>query len=255
MTPHAMQRRLANAVDTPAKAAIRTDAAHAKPGLPQHEAEAAPLTLALRAGQVLHEAGAFTDDVWRVDSGALRLDLVGEGSEHFVMLALQGDHLGVEAHCGLPTLYRATAVTACVLRRLGAYSEPAQREVISGALVQQWCRAADQMALRTGSAGERVRRLLLLLAGGGRLSNDGWTAIELPCLADIAAIVDIAPETGSRILSHWRRQGLLQSDGAGAARLHGRRLAASAISTGIMGSKVREDAAPGRSAPLVRSRS
>ncbi len=204
---------------------------------------------------MLHEAGAFTEDVWHVDSGALRLDLVGEGSEHFVMLALKGDHLGVEAHCGLPTLYRATAVTACVLRRLGADSEPAQREVISGALIQQWCRAADQMALRTGSAGERVRRLLLLLTGGGHLSSDGWTAIELPCLTDIAAIVDIAPETGSRILSHWRRQGLLQGQGASAARLDGRHLASSAISTGITRSKVLQGGAPGRSAPLVRSRS
>lgn len=254
MTPHAIQQRLASAVDAPARAASGTDAADATAGLQPLRAQAVPAALTLRAGQVLHEAGAFTEDVWRVESGALRRDLVGEGRNHFVQLALQGDHLGVEALCGLPMLYRTTAVTGCVLRRLNADSEPAQREVISGALVQQWCRAADQVALRTGSAGERVRRLLLLLAGGSRVSGDGWTAIELPCLADIAAIADIAPATGSRILSHWRRHGMLQGEVSGAGRLDSRRLAATAISTGLTGSKVRDDAATCSSAPLVRSR-
>ncbi|MFO1270151.1 MAG: helix-turn-helix domain-containing protein [Rubrivivax sp.] len=40
----------------------------------------------------------------------------------------------------------------------------------------------------------------------------------MPRLTDIAAIVDTAPETVSRILSHWRRQPLLQGAGATTAR-------------------------------------
>lgn len=133
MNSHAIQRRPEIAIDAFAKALSRPDAEDVEPGLLQLHAEPVPATLARRAGQVLCEADAFTENVWRVDCGALRLDLVGEGSEHFVMLALQGDHLGMEAHRGLPTLYQATAVTACVLRRLGADSEPLQREVISSA--------------------------------------------------------------------------------------------------------------------------
>lgn len=252
MTPHAIQRRPANAVDAPAKVASHTVAAAS---LQTNPPQAAAPAMTLGAGQVLHEAGAFTEDVWLVDSGALRLDLVGEGSERFVLLALQGDCLGVEAHCGLPTLYRATAVTRCVLRRLSVDWEHAQPAVISRALVRQWCRAADLIALRTGSAGERVRQLLLLLAGSVAASDDGWTTIELPRLADIAAIVDVAPETVSRILSHWRRQGLLHGEGATAARLDGRRLAATEILKGITRSAVRDDSSVRRGAPSARGQS
>lgn len=248
MTPDAIHRQPTIIFDATAMATSPTDVAS---GLLTHHSVVASQTVTLRAGQVLHEAGAFTEDVWLVDSGALRLDLVGEGSERFVQLAVQGDHLGVESHCGLPTLYRATAVTRCVLRRLNVDGEHAQRAVISGTLVQQWCRAADQIAFRSGSAGERVRQLLLLLAGSVAVAADGWTAIELPRLADIAAIVDTAPETVSRILSHWRRHEVLQGGGVATARLDCRRLAACEISKGLTRSAVRDDVASRRGASLA----
>ena len=149
MNPHAIQRRPANAFDASAKAASHPDAADAEAGLRQSHAGTAPATPALAAGQVLLEAGAFTEHSWRVDSIVLRLDLLGEGNEHSVQSALQGERVEVDAVHGMPTL-----------------------------------------------------------AGGRRLSDDGRTAIELPCLAHIAAIVGIAQGTGSRILGHRRRQGL-----------------------------------------------
>jgi CRP-like cAMP-binding protein len=246
MSPDAYQRQ-----PTPyaAAAAEAMSAADAASGLQTHHPVVSPEAKTLCAGQLLYEAGRFTADVWRIEGGALRLDLVGDGHVSFVQLAVQGDHLGLESHCGLPTMFRATAVTRCLLRRLAADGERAQRALISGALVQQWCRAADQIAFRSGSAAERVRQLLLLLAGGAAASADGFTPIELPRLSDIAAIVDSAPETVSRILSHWRHQGVLLGAGASPGRLDCRRLAACEISKGITSSVARGDAGRLRGTP------
>ena len=170
--------------------------------------------LALTVGQVVHRAGVFAEQVWVVEEGALRLDLPGDGTERFVQLALRGDHLGVESLCGLPTMYRVIAITHCVLQPQSVGCEHERRAVSAAALVQLWCRAADQIALRTGTAGDRLRQLLLMLAAGSCVAADGSTPVALPRLTDIAAIVDTAPETVSRILSAWRRQDLLHGAGA-----------------------------------------
>jgi CRP-like cAMP-binding protein len=224
-------------------------AADVASGLLAHRPVACPEAKTLCAGQVLYDAGRFTADVWQVESGALRLDLVGDGHVSFVQLAVQGDHLGLESHCGLPTMFRATAVTQCLLRRLAADGERAERALICGALVQQWCRTADQIVLRSGPAAERARQLLLLLAGGAATSADGFAAIELPHLCDIAAIVDAAPENVSRILSHWRDQGVLLGGEASPGRVNCRRLAACEIQKGTTGSADRSDAERLRGTP------
>jgi CRP-like cAMP-binding protein len=182
--------------------------------------------LALSVGQVVHRAGVFADQVWLVDEGALRLDLPSDGTERFVQLALKGDHLGVESLCGLPTMYCVTSITNRVLQPQSVGCKHERRAASAAALVRLWCRAADQIALRTGSAGERLRQLLLMLAAGGEMATEGSTPVALPRLTDIAAIVDTAPETVSRILSAWRRQDLLHGAGASSARIDLRRLAA-----------------------------
>ncbi len=201
--------------------------------------------LALRAGEVLHEPGVHEQGVWRVVEGALRLDAAGPGPERFVQIVLAGDRLGVEPLCGLPTLYRARAVTHCVLRRLQVVGESERCAVIGAALTQQWRRAADLAALRTGPVAERVRLLLLLLCAGRAEGAGGLTSVELPRLKDIAAIVDTAPETASRILSAWRQQAMLHGLEAGSVGIDRRRFATCEIPEGMSRSVRREAAASG----------
>jgi hypothetical protein len=200
-------------------------------------------SITLKTGQVMHDAGVFDQGIWRVAHGALRFDLVGAGVERFIQLVLAGDHLGVESLCGLPTLYRATAVTRCVLLRQAVVHETEQQALISTALTRQWCRAADTVALRSGSAGERVRQLLLLLSAGGSEADEGYTPMDLPRLTDLAAIVDVAPETVSRVISTWRQQAVLLGTGAGSTRVDCHRLARIHIPPGITRSSRRDEAA------------
>lgn len=191
-----------------------------------------PVLLALHAGDVLHEAGSFSPDIWTVVEGALRQDLVEHGSQRFVQLALAGDHLSTELLCGLPTLYRTSAVTRCTLQRLPIEGDAGRCAAISAALTQACCRAADLIALRTGPATERVRQLLLLLSCKGRAGADGPAHIELPRLRNIAAIVDAAPETVSRILSTWRRDSMLRDTDASTVQFDRARLASCEILEG-----------------------
>jgi CRP-like cAMP-binding protein len=191
----------------------------------------------------MHAPGVFDHGVWQVAHGALRLDLVGAGVERFIQIVLAGDHLGVESLCGLPTIYRATAITRCVLQRQTVVHEAGQQALISAALARQWCRAADMVALRSGSAGERVRQLLLMLSAGGAETDDGYAPMELPRLKDLAAIVDVAPETVSRVISTWRQQAMLLGSGSGSSRVDRRRLTQVDIPPGITRSSRRDGAA------------
>lgn len=189
--------------------------------------------VALKAGDTLYEAGAFAEVSWRVVSGALRLDLAQPDSARCVHIALAGDSVGIEALCGLPTLYRARAITRCVVKAVAVPSEAERSGAIGDAWARQWCRAADLTALRTGPIAERVRHLLLLLGAQPGPDADGLTHVELPCLKDIAAIVDTAPETASRILGVWRRQDVLHSTAPAHVAFERDRLAGVEIAAGI----------------------
>lgn len=170
----------------------------------------------LPVGARLYESGSLDGPGWQLLSGALRLDQGGFGRESLVQLALPGDLVGLEPLYGLPRRACATALVDCCLQKLhapDARNTAAMSDMLAIALNQQWHRAADMAGLRTGSAPDRVKRLLLLLHGDARSADvpgNPPATHALPRIKDIAALVDSAHETVSRILTGLRRLDVLQ---------------------------------------------
>ena len=73
---------------------------------------------------------------------------------------------------------------------------------------------AVRLDRRSGDALARVRRLILMLAGGR------GDAFAIPLAKDMAEITDLTPETVSRAFSVLRRQGLLEKHGSRFGLVH-----------------------------------
>ena len=148
--------------------------------------------------------------VWRLESGAVRIDSLGvDGPESLVRLGMPGDLLGIESLLGVEDRFTVRALTPS---RLVAVSPVAGTlpQLLMEAVVTGYRRSREMVQLRTGSAEERVKSLLVLLAAAGRVNAGGSATCALPTLGDIAGIVHIAPETVSRALASLREASFLQ---------------------------------------------
>lgn len=168
-------------------------------------------------GQCIYFAGD-QGHPWQLVSGIVRLDRTEQGEHQFASLALAGDLLGAETLLDADYAFQATALTECALEPWRQPLADAGRRAVVRALAAAEQRAADLIAIRTGQPLERVRRLMLLLAGG---SNAGLmpTKLMLPKLCDMADITGLASETVCRSISELRRQGVLTREGQRSARL------------------------------------
>ena len=170
----------------------------------------------IKRGQRIHDAGA-EGSAWRVSSGVVRFHLIDEsGSEPlFAGLALGGEIVGVEALLFGRYSYRATALTDCELSPWpgGATTE---RDSLLHALTLAEHRAARVVALRSGQAIERIRRLIRLLLP----QASAVARAELPPLRDIAEITALTAETVSRTLSGLRRQKVIEPEQPRCGRGH-----------------------------------
>ncbi|RQO53466.1 hypothetical protein DBR47_23895 [Paucibacter sp. KBW04] len=145
--------------------------------------------------------------LWRLRSGAMRLDCPQQEGENLVKgLALPGDLLGIEALCpnGLPAQLRA--LTACRLQPVALADDAASSALLLQALSQSQRQQRDFAQLRTGPVGERIKALLLMLTRGETTPE----ACTLPALREMAALIDSAHETISRVISSMLRLDLLQ---------------------------------------------
>ncbi len=168
-----------------------------------------------KSGQRIHDAGA-EGSAWRVSSGVVRFHLIDESdSEPFAGLALGGEIVGVEALLFGRYSYRATALTDCELSPWpgGATTE---RDSLLHALTLAEHRAARVVALRSGQAIERIRRLIRLLLP----QASAVARAELPPLRDIAEITALTAETVSRTLSELRRQKVIEPEQPRCGRGH-----------------------------------
>lgn len=161
--------------------------------------------------QVVHEAGDW-GKAWRVLSGAVRLDLMVNGQESFAGIALAGDTLGGEVAEIGEYAFTARALVPSTLVSLPPPSDGAAwRWELGGAIAQQK-RMASMLALRCGSADERVVRLLGMLAVTNSFQTEdrGNPMVCLPFLRDMAEITDLTTESVSRSITKLRKQGVLQ---------------------------------------------
>lgn len=167
-------------------------------------------TRSLATGDVLFEAGGH-GSVWQLTSGAIRLDRVDREGPRFMQLALPGDLMGLELLTAYPYAYSARAIVPSTLRRRTLAADAERRLALIEGLVQQQRRSEDLMALRGGSAPDRLKHLLLSLAPEELPWTGEGTACALPTIKDMAAIIDTAPETVSRIFANLKRTHILDS--------------------------------------------
>ncbi len=164
----------------------------------------------LASGDVLFDAGGM-GTVWQLESGAMRLDRVTREGARFLQIVLPGDLLGLELLAAYPYAYTARAIVPSWARRRSLASDAERRLVLMDGLIQQQRRGEDLVMLRSGPAQDRLKHLLLLLAP----EHGPWSEEGLPCalptIKDMAAIIDTAPETVSRIFANLRRTQILDA--------------------------------------------
>lgn len=169
-----------------------------------------PDLTSLRAGEPVPEPVASYLG-WRVVAGLVCLSPAFSGAgptPSVYALAQAGDQI-------LPCAPQTTA-RALVPSLLAPLDEPqtptAWRALLAASCSQQRRQAVDLAALRTGPAADRVRHLLLMVAAPDAPPR------RLPSLRSMAALLDIAPETVSRVLSALRQMRLLDGGPTDAPR-------------------------------------
>lgn len=184
---------------------------------------------ALQAGQPLPPLPSG-HVAWTLLDGATRTDVehgeaAAAGTSSLVRMDLTGDLVGLE----LPVRdVPPSRHSALVHSRLVALPAPVTglewNRLLWDQMARQQRRCAEMARLRTGPVAERVRQLLLLLAGPGEEPASGLR--QLPSLRDIGDIVGTVPETVSRTLSRMRHLRLIEDRRPGAGRYEPARLAA-----------------------------
>ncbi len=167
----------------------------------------------LKPGTTLYRAGDKGDYMFTVRSGYLKLvQYLPDGSQRIVRLARHTDVLGLEAILESPYQHDAVVLQqtevcrypARVVRTLGAENPRLHHE-----LMARWQRALSSAdawltKLSTGSARQRVARLLLILVRDRENSE-----CELFSREDMGAMLGITTETTSRTIAQFKRQSLL----------------------------------------------
>jgi CRP-like cAMP-binding protein len=167
----------------------------------------------MRPGTALYHAGDVGDYMFTVRSGTFKLvQYLPDGGQRIVRLARTTDVIGLEAMLDERYHHDAIAVhktevcrfPARVVRTLGEESPRLHRE-----LMARWQRALSEAdawlrELSTGSARQRVARLLLRLVRDQESSE-----CELFSREDMGAMLGITTETASRTIAEYKRQSLL----------------------------------------------
>ena len=167
----------------------------------------------LKPGTTLYHAGDPGDYLFTMRSGVMKLvQYLADGSQRIVRIARPTDVLGLEGVLDDTYHHNAVALQATevcrfparLVRDLGRDNPRLHRELMS-----RWQRALTEAdawltELSTGSARQRVARLLL------RLARDHATS-ECPLFSreDMGAMLGVTTETTSRTIAEFKRQSLL----------------------------------------------
>ena len=161
------------------------------------QADASPSRRSYRQGERIYKAGA-DGKAWRLIVGSIRLDRGDVGESTFAGLAVAGDVIGAETLIFGHYAFAATALSPCVLAAWPEANASLASESLLAVLATRENRAADVLALRSGLAMERVKRLVGLLSRTGDRKT-------LPSLKDMADITALRLETVSRALGLLRK--------------------------------------------------
>ncbi|MCG6898241.1 MAG: Crp/Fnr family transcriptional regulator [Thiocapsa sp.] len=168
----------------------------------------------LKPGTSLYRTGDAADHMFTVRSGVMKLvQYLPDGSQRIVRIARTADVLGLEAMIeGGGYQHDAVALQptevcrfpARLVRDLGCSKPELQRELLS-----RWQRALSEAdawltELSTGSARQRIARLLLRLVRDRESS-----ACQLFSREDMGAMLGITTETASRTIAEFKRKSLL----------------------------------------------
>jgi CRP/FNR family transcriptional regulator, anaerobic regulatory protein len=168
----------------------------------------------LKPGTSLYRTGDAAEHMFTIRTGVLKLvQYLPDGSQRIVRIARTTDVLGLEAMleggCYQHEAIALQPTEVCrlpgrVVRELGYKNPDLHRELIS-----RWQRALNEAdawltELSTGSARQRIARLLLRLVRDRESS-----ACQLFSREDMGAMLGITTETASRTIAEFKRQSLL----------------------------------------------
>ena len=178
-------------------------------------------SFAWAAGDALYTQGEPGAHLYVLASGRVKTFVTGpDGAEVVTELLVPGRLFGGLAGLGAPE-HSDTAealTTACALR----IGQAAFREVLTRHPAVA-LRVLDDVAARlararsregtTGTVAQRVATTLLRLADElGQERAAGGTLLQVPLTrADLAGLTGSTPESVSRVISRWRREGLVEA--------------------------------------------
>lgn len=165
--------------------------------------------IAVPRNRTVFRAGDRAQALYIVCRGLLKLShFTRKGGERVVRLLRPGDALGLEALTGHPYRHTAVALRDSTLCRIPASVVGGMLDAgpaASSGLFRLWQTSIDRadellVEFGLGSARSRVARLLLLLG------DDGPDAqCELFGRGDVGAILNLTPETVSRVITEFKR--------------------------------------------------
>jgi CRP-like cAMP-binding protein len=202
-----------------------------------HPSEHLPTRQFLQAGEEIDSLRALSVPHVLLSGVAISRRTIDEPEE--LQLLQPGDLVGLETFQRRHGERRIQALIDCELAPLRRMSDAEWRELLLHALLRRESRPG-LASLRVGPVGERVRRMLLLLEGAAGQASDVRNVLELPPLASIAAVTASTNETVCRVVSHFRRSGLLDDAGNRKVRLMpGLQLSAGELPVGVTRSRTR----------------
>lgn len=163
----------------------------------------------------LYEEGAEGGHLLTLRSGLVKLvRYQADGSQRIIRLLTAGDIAGLEitAHPRYDsTAVALTEIQACRIPRTVIARLEGDSPRLHAQLLRKWHEALQQADdfiadLASGSARQRLARLLLRLGQGGQAHD-----VLLPSREDVGAMLGITTETASRAVAAFRREGLLES--------------------------------------------
>jgi CRP-like cAMP-binding protein len=173
--------------------------------------------LALQPGDILYLAGHNGARLFTIRKGLIKLSqLLPGGNPRIVRLAEATDVIGMEALLEQPYEHDAIAMQpteVCCLPVSVVHTLSEHNPTLHLELLNRWQKAlksADDgiTQLSTGSAKERVARLLLRLADSEELAECTLFGRE-----DVGSILGITTETASRTIAEFKRRDLIKETG------------------------------------------